>query len=132
MDRQMGLKQRHDRTPELTRYCVATLTGDGYLPVNTGEDLWHTSVGPKRHAYRRGKGARLPPTSAVIDAAELAQLVSTLIGRGYRVVGPTQSDDAIVLAELSSADDLPGDGGRRRPRALSAAPPRRPRNVRPS
>ena len=49
-------------------------------------------------------------SSAVIDAAGLQQLVSTLIDRGYRVVGPTLSDNAIVLAELDSADDLPRAG----------------------
>lgn len=46
-------------------------------------------------------------SSAVIDAAGLQQLVSTLKDRGYRVVGPTLSDNAIVLSELTSADDLP-------------------------
>jgi ferredoxin len=46
-------------------------------------------------------------SSAVIDAAGLRELVSTLIDRGYRVIGPTLSDNAIVLAELTSADDLP-------------------------
>lgn len=46
-------------------------------------------------------------TNAVIDAAGLGDLVSTLIARGYRVVGPTVSDNAIVLAELSSAEELP-------------------------
>ena len=50
-------------------------------------------------------------SSAVIDAAGLQQLVSTLIDRGYRVVGPTVSDNAIVLAELTSADDLPRGWG---------------------
>ena len=50
-------------------------------------------------------------SSAVIDAAGLQQLVSTLIDRGYRVVGPTLSDNAIVLAELTSADDLPQGWG---------------------
>jgi len=49
--------------------------------------------------------------SAVIDAAGLQQLVSTLIHRGYRVVGPTLSDNAIELAELTSADDLPRGWG---------------------
>ncbi len=49
--------------------------------------------------------------SAVIDATGLQRLVSTLIDRGYRVVGPTASDNAIVLAELSSADDLPQGWG---------------------
>jgi ferredoxin len=49
--------------------------------------------------------------SAVIDAVGVRQLVSTLIDRGYRVVGPTQSNGAIVLAELFSADDLPRGWG---------------------
>lgn len=49
--------------------------------------------------------------SAVIDTAGLHELVATLIDRGYRVVGPTLSDDAIVLAELTSADDLPRGWG---------------------
>lgn len=44
---------------------------------------------------------------AVIDTAGLQQLVSVLQGMGYRVVGPTVSGSAIVLAELDSADDLP-------------------------
>lgn len=48
---------------------------------------------------------------AVIDAAGLAQLVSVLQGVGYRVVGPTVSGNAIVLAELDSADDLPAGWG---------------------
>ncbi|WP_197415728.1 4Fe-4S dicluster domain-containing protein [Mycobacterium sp. IS-1742] len=47
----------------------------------------------------------------VIDAAGLQQLVAALIGRGYRVVGPTVSDNAIVLAELTSADELPRGWG---------------------
>jgi hypothetical protein len=50
-------------------------------------------------------------SSAVIDAAGLQQLVSTLKGRGYRVVGPTLSANAIVLSELTSADDLPRGWG---------------------
>jgi ferredoxin len=50
-------------------------------------------------------------TSAVIDTAGLAQLVATLIDRRYRVVGPTVSENAIVLAELTSADDLPRGWG---------------------
>jgi ferredoxin len=49
--------------------------------------------------------------SAVIDATGLQHLVSTLIDRGYRVVGPTLSDNAIVLSELTSADDLPQGWG---------------------
>lgn len=47
----------------------------------------------------------------VIDTAGVHQLVSTLIDRGYRVIGPTLSENAIVLAELASADDLPKGWG---------------------
>lgn len=47
----------------------------------------------------------------MIDAAGLQQLVAALIERSYRVVGPTVSDNAIVLAELTSADDLPRGWG---------------------
>lgn len=50
-------------------------------------------------------------SAAVIDAAGLQHLVATLIERGYRVVGPTLSENAIVLAELTSADDLPRGWG---------------------
>jgi Fe-S-cluster-containing hydrogenase component 2 len=50
-------------------------------------------------------------SSAVIDSAGLQQLLSILIERGYRVVGPTLSDNAIVLSELTSADDLPRGWG---------------------
>lgn len=49
--------------------------------------------------------------SAVIDAAGVRQLISTLIDRGFRVIGPTRSDTSIVLAELSSAEDLPTGWG---------------------
>jgi ferredoxin len=41
----------------------------------------------------------------------LDALVAALAGRGYRVVGPTVRDDAIVLAELSSGADLPDGWG---------------------
>jgi sulfhydrogenase subunit beta (sulfur reductase) len=37
----------------------------------------------------------------------LDALVAELRRRGYRVVGPTVRDDAIVLDEIASADDLP-------------------------
>ncbi|BCO34959.1 4Fe-4S dicluster domain-containing protein [Mycobacterium heckeshornense] len=49
--------------------------------------------------------------SAVIDATGLEQLISTLIDRGYCVVGSRRSDNAIVLGELTSADDLPRGWG---------------------
>ena len=37
----------------------------------------------------------------MIDAVALTQLVCALADRGYRVVGPTATDTAIVLAELT-------------------------------
>jgi hypothetical protein len=49
--------------------------------------------------------------SAVIEATGLDRLISILIDRGYRVVGPTVSDNAIVLGELTSGDDLPRGWG---------------------
>ena len=48
---------------------------------------------------------------ASLDADGLRQLVAVLIDRGYRVVGPTLRDNAIVLDELASADDLPHGWG---------------------
>lgn len=51
------------------------------------------------------------PGAAVFDAAALHRLVEVLIGRGYRVIGPVLRDDAIVLAELESAADLPHGWG---------------------
>lgn len=59
---------------------------------------------------------RADDRSAVIDVAGLQQLISELIDRGYRVVGPTLSREtregnAIVLAEVTSADDLPRGWG---------------------
>ena len=50
-------------------------------------------------------------TSAVLDTAGLDCLVDVLIERGYRVIGPTVRDNAIVLAELESAQDLPSGWG---------------------
>ena len=43
----------------------------------------------------------------VIDRLGLGALVGELQRRGYRVVGPTLRDNAIVLAELAGAEDLP-------------------------
>ncbi len=49
--------------------------------------------------------------SAVLDRQGLDALVGALAARGYRVVGPTVRDDAIVVAELSSGADLPDGWG---------------------
>src|SRR5271166_6978781 len=50
-------------------------------------------------------------TAVMLTRAGLDQLIATLIADGYRVVGPTVRDDAIVLAELSSGTDLPAGWG---------------------
>lgn len=42
-----------------------------------------------------------------IDMSGLQQLLDTLKKRGYRVMGPTLRDHAIVYNELSSVTDLP-------------------------
>jgi sulfhydrogenase subunit beta (sulfur reductase) len=49
--------------------------------------------------------------SAVVEASALGALVAWLRARGYTVVGPTVRDDAVVLAELGDADDLPRGWG---------------------
>lgn len=49
--------------------------------------------------------------TAVLDATGLGTLIDVLLQWGYRVVGPTMRDNAIVLAELQSADDLPSGWG---------------------
>jgi ferredoxin len=49
--------------------------------------------------------------TAVLERAGLDALIDALAARGYRVVGPTVRDDAIVLAELSSGADLPDGWG---------------------
>ena len=43
----------------------------------------------------------------VLGADGLATLVATLLHEGYRVVGPTVRDGAIVLDEIASSDELP-------------------------
>ncbi len=50
-----------------------------------------------------------PP--AMVETEGLQRLIEVLADRGYRVVGPTLRDNAIVLAELDSADDLPRGWG---------------------
>jgi ferredoxin len=48
---------------------------------------------------------------AVLSRAGLDELIAVLIGDGFRVVGPTKRDDAILLAELESGDQLPSGWG---------------------
>ncbi len=50
-----------------------------------------------------------PPV--VFGLAGLDRLVAALIADGYRVIGPTVRDNAIVLDELDSADQLPAGWG---------------------
>ena len=45
--------------------------------------------------------------TAVIGRAGLTALIDVLKDRGYTVVGPTVRDEAIVLAEIGSAEELP-------------------------
>jgi ferredoxin len=48
---------------------------------------------------------------AVLTRAGLDELIAVLISDGYRVVGPTVRDDAIVLAELGPGAQLPAGWG---------------------
>jgi hypothetical protein len=43
----------------------------------------------------------------LLEAADLGRLFAALRDAGYRVIGPTVRDGAIILDELGSADDLP-------------------------
>ncbi|MFZ0834855.1 MAG: 4Fe-4S dicluster domain-containing protein [Mycobacterium sp.] len=51
------------------------------------------------------------PQPAMLESGGLQRLIEVLTERGYRVVGPTLRDNAIVLAELGSTDDLPHGWG---------------------
>lgn len=58
--------------------------------------------------------------TAVIDRDGVAGLLAALADDGYRVVGPTVRDGAIVHVDIATVDDLPvgwtqeQDGGRYR------------------
>ncbi len=66
------------------------------------------------HAASAG-GAPRPPggqrQAVTFGPAGLSRLVGTLIAEGYRVIGPTVRDNAIVLAELDNAQQLPAGWG---------------------
>ena len=69
--------------------------------------------------------------AAVLTRDGLDELVRALVADGYRVIGPTVRDDAIVLAEIDVGRRAAvGLGRRDRARALPAAPPRRRGRVR--
>ena len=48
-----------------------------------------------------------PGSRVVIGRAEVGTLIAALDGRGYRVVGPTVQDGAIVYDTIERMDDLP-------------------------
>lgn len=48
---------------------------------------------------------------AVLSRSGLDELIAILIAEGYRVIGPTVRDDAIVLAEIGSGAQLPSGWG---------------------
>ena len=48
---------------------------------------------------------------AMIDTEGLGALIRALVADGYRVIGPTVSGDAIVLAEITDAAQLPAGWG---------------------
>lgn len=62
----------------------------------------------------------MPHIQAVITRDGLAALIAALRGEGFRVLGPTLRDDAIVYDDLEGVDDLPAgwtdrqDGGQYR------------------
>jgi len=47
------------------------------------------------------------PAPRLIDVDGLGALYRVLVAEGYRVIGPAVQDGAIVLRELTSADELP-------------------------
>src|SRR5690242_7771914 len=47
------------------------------------------------------------PARVELSRSGLDELIAVLQDAGYRVVGPTVRDDAVVLAELASGTDLP-------------------------
>lgn len=46
-------------------------------------------------------------TGTILDLRGLQALVDALRGRGYRVIGPRPREGALVLADITSVDDLP-------------------------
>ena len=46
-------------------------------------------------------------TGTILDLQGLQALIDALRGRGYRVIGPTLRDGALVLADITSVEDLP-------------------------
>lgn len=68
-------------------------------------------VGNERQVLHRGADGGAVVTATLLDQEGLDRLIQVLSERGYRVVGPTVRDDAIVLAEVDSVADLPSGWG---------------------
>ncbi len=58
-------------------------------------------------AIPAASGVPIPPTPCTIDRAGLGSLITRLREGGYRTLGPTVADGAIVLGEIDSIADLP-------------------------
>jgi len=53
-----------------------------------------------------------PKTEPVtLDIAGLDGLIAALAGRGFRVIGPTIADDAVIYDDIAGVSDLPGGVG---------------------
>lgn len=52
--------------------------------------------------------ASVEAAAVVLEPGAVDALIGELRGRGYRVVGPTVRNGAVVLAELAGSGDLPG------------------------
>ncbi len=50
-------------------------------------------------------------SAVILDRSGLNTLIDSLHTRGYRVLGPTVRDGAVVIAEIQGLDDLPGGVG---------------------
>jgi len=62
--------------------------------------------GPQHDGGQAGQAQDANP-ALLMDVAALTELHAALRDAGYRVIGPTVRDGAIVLADLRSAGDLP-------------------------
>lgn len=63
------------------------------------------------HATTSPPGHHDVSPEIVLSRAGLDDLIAALIAEGFRVVGPTRRDDAIVLDEISSGAELPSGWG---------------------
>ena len=82
---------------------------NGHL-VDAVRELGESASGVYLH-FAREVIAVVTGEPVVLDRAGLGELIDVLIRAGYRVIGPTVADDAIVLAELDSAECLPAGWG---------------------